>query len=278
MSGRFLVIGESGLDVFHTMRHERIAPDAPVLVGVYQATTYNSGMASNVVANLVSLGADHVDSILSDPPITKTRFVDTVNGQIVYRGDGLPPSDGGDRVKTPFAINDLRMQLDHTQYDCIVVSDYAKGYLTTHSMQQIAQEAANHGILAIADTKAILGEWSRRFDYVKINEREYNAQVKALGECPERFCEDLIVTFGKGGSTHFHGGELAGKVVPSVVPTAPVVVADSSGAGDTYCAAFVLMITKTGGDIATAMDYANRAARIAVSRRGVVAVCAEEVE
>ncbi len=64
-------------------------------------------------------------------------------------------------------------------------------------------------------------------------------------------------------------------------------MSDLAGAGDTYLAAFALSyvsqrqaIKEPGAEsviVRGAMGYANRAARIAVSKRGVVAVKADEV-
>lgn len=281
MSGRFLVIGEHGLDVFEHCHVNRIAPDCPVPIALPYATTYAPGMAANVAANLLSLGATTVDTILSSPPLTKTRYVDEASGYVMLRVDGREDEDGrweesGDGVREPFRIEQFREQAKRADYDAVVISSY-KDYLNEDSIARIATDCLALGIPTFADHKLILGEWSRYLSYVKINAHEYEAQLAKLGEYPERFCENLIVTFGAGGSKHFYGGRLAGKVGMTHVPVAPVEVSSLSGAGDTFHAAFALMMVGNGGDVASAMDFANRAARIAVSRRGVVAVRRDEI-
>lgn len=280
MSGRFLVIGECGQDTFHHCRVNRLAPDIPIPVALPYATTYSPGMAANVAANLVSLGATEVQTMLSEPLI-KTRYVDEASGYIMLRVDGAQDEDGewkadGDRIIEPFSPM-VRLPLHANLYSAIVISDYAKGYLSEESIEQIAQWGADFDVPTFLDTKKLLGDWSKQC-IVKINEREYQAQVRELGANPERFCRDLVVTFGARGSKYFVGGDAAGKVNELHVEVEPIEVSSLSGAGDSYHAAFALMMVKTGGDIATSMDYANRAARIAVSKRGVVAVRAEEIQ
>lgn len=279
---RFLVIGEHGLDTFHHCKVKRLCPDAPAPIALPYATTYAAGMAANVAANLLSLGAEHVDTILSSPPIEKARYIEESSGYIMLRVDGRQDEDRkweerGDSAGKPFQIEHLITKLNCAHYDAVVISSY-KDYLNEQSIALIAAECSARGILTFADHKLILGEWSRQLTYVKINEREYEAQLVKLGAHPERFCENLVVTFGANGSKHFHGGELAGKVKETHVPVAPVEVSSLSGAGDTFHAAFALMTVKTGGFIAESLDFANRAARVAVSKRGVVAVTAAEVD
>jgi bifunctional ADP-heptose synthase (sugar kinase/adenylyltransferase) len=62
------------------------------------------------------------------------------------------------------------------------------------------------------------------------------------------------------------------------VPVDPIEVSSVAGAGDTFLSALALYLAKYWGcDLFDAVDYACMAARIAVSKRGVVAVRAEEV-
>jgi bifunctional ADP-heptose synthase (sugar kinase/adenylyltransferase) len=271
VSGAFLVIGESGIDRYIYGEVKRLAPEAPVPVINPTRETNNAGMAGNVVANLVSLGAVRVDSILSDPPITKTRYVDEVSGQMLVR------VDENDRVTQPFDRELFGRMIRENCYDALIVADYAKGYLTEDDIAYIALKAKQGLIPTVVDTKKILGSWSKNVRWIKINEREYAAQVKVLGQHPEEFCENLVVTLGRDGAAYYAGGRHTGKARGVRVPVEPISVSDLSGAGDTFCAAFALMITKTDS-VTKAMDYANRAARVAVSKRGVVAVEASEVE
>lgn len=268
---RFLVIGEAGIDQTHIMRHDRIAPDGAYPVGLYQSTQYNPGLASNVVANLLSLGADHVDSILSDPPLEKTRFIDASTGHPVYRGDGLPPSKIVDRVNVTFdsdaIIDTFENELDKKP-DCVVVSSYDKGFLTTDDIEFIAAEAKLRDIPTIVDCKFLLGKWSVNC-IIKINQKEYNAQLAKL-EKPAIWCKELIVTLGAGGAW-----DVTRNVV---IPVAPIQVADLSGCGDSFCAAFAIEYIRSGWNVRQSVDFANRAARIAASKRGVVAVRVQEVE
>ena len=89
----------------------------------------------------------------------------------------------------------------------------------------------------------------------------------------EQFCENLIVTMGDKGSRWISKHSYEPMVT---IPVDPIEVSSVSGAGDTALAGIV-METLRSYSIAEAMSYGNRAARIAVSKRGVVAVRAEEV-
>ena len=68
---RILVIGDSCTDEFIYCDIERICPEAPVPVLKPTKTTTNPGMASNVVENLKSLGAE-TDIITNDNFIKKS--------------------------------------------------------------------------------------------------------------------------------------------------------------------------------------------------------------
>lgn len=274
MSGRFLVIGESGLDVFHRCHVHRIAPEGPVPVALPFATIYSPGMAANVVANLLSLGATTVDTILSEPALTKTRYIDEQSGNLMLRVDGRTDEKGeweenGDKVSAPFNHVAFRDRIartvngGETKWDGVLISEYGKGYLSTENIGDIAWLCNQYGIPTWLDTKHILDANTRHVTFVKLNRREYQAQLKA-GVKPEMLCGNLLVTQGQEGMWWVNEDVH--------VPVEPVKVAEVSGAGDTALAALALAFYENGGDLTKAMEFANRAARVAVSRRGVVAV------
>jgi D-beta-D-heptose 7-phosphate kinase/D-beta-D-heptose 1-phosphate adenosyltransferase len=221
--------------------------------------TRNWGMAGNVVANLKSLGAEKVETITPNYAIIKTRYVDQTSGYIVMR------VDENDEVKVSLDLDDVP---DVRQFAAIVISDYNKGFLSTHLITAIAVLAKRNGVPVFLDTKKLLGHWSEEITFVKINEKEYKAHEDSnalLG-----YCENLIVTLGARGAKWVNRDD--------TVCAEPIEVADVSGCGDSFLAGFVLKWLWNGGNVVTAMEYANRVARIAASKRGVVAVKAEEVE
>lgn len=263
-----LVIGEIATDRWITGSATRICPEAPVAILNPIKTTENFGMAGNVRANLLSLGADRVDLVCQLKEIVKTRYVDAQSGQMILRVD---ENDVADPIDEDWLAQKLRSE----SWSAVVISSYNKGLLPNRAVTAIAEYCRAVKIPAFMDTKALLGDWSKSVDFVKINEREYDAHTKA-GIDPARHCGTLIQTLGPRGARIIC--KIDDAFLDHVVPVAPIEVSSVAGAGDSFMAAFVMETLRSQGDIPQAVDYANRAARIAVSKRGVVAVRAEEVQ
>ncbi len=264
---KFLVIGEVCRDIHVKCQIDRLCPEAPVPVLKPITSTETFGMAGNVAANLKSLtDIEKIDLRTPNNMIKKTRYVDAASGYIITRIDENDYSE-------PYSAHyDWEV---NEYYDGVLISDYNKGFLTELDIQKISVAALNQGIPVFLDTKKMLGSWSTPVSFVKINEKEY-LQQKAVYQWPENLCKSLIVTLGSKGAKCF---------VPNIeMPVDPIAVSDVSGAGDTFLAAFAIGYVKhfnNGlghlGAVGQAMFFANRAARIAVSKRGVVAVNREEV-
>lgn len=265
MSYDIIVIGEKCNDIFVNGVVNRISPEAPVPVFEPNTTTIIDGMAGNVFNNIKALNPALKSKFISQEiPIKKTRFIDTTSGYILLRVDEddqtLPCS-----VKSFF--NDHQIIDDSTQ--AVVISDYNKGFLNELKIRMINKVSKAKNSNIFLDTKKILGRWSRDIDFVKINQKEYEMQLKHssitdLLDC----CKNLIVTNGEKGSTWIN---------KSITVSTPVVeVRDVVGAGDTYLAAFVIKYIECN-DVVESMTYANKAASIAVSKKGTVVVHKNEM-
>jgi bifunctional ADP-heptose synthase (sugar kinase/adenylyltransferase) len=155
--------------------------------------------------------------------------------------------------------------------DAVVISEYNKGFLTPGKMHMIAQFCWANKIPLFADSKSLLSDWSRKITFVKINEVEFQAHLDK-GLSPWQECQHLLVTkggagidlYGQDGTVVHHADAHGGNII------------DVAGAGDTVIAALVVNYLETG-DIKQAMEFSMRAASVAVSKRGVVAVKREEV-
>lgn len=258
---KVLVIGETCCDVTVHCSVTRLCPEGPVPVANPVHATESLGMAANVYANLRSLGCGEARLLSQTSDIVKTRYVDEVSGYLLLRVDEHDKAD-------PIDATQLEQTLKE-DWAAIVISSYDKGFLSEDDIAFIGATARQRRIPTFLDTKRVLGPFSRDITFVKINRREYDLNVKAIGR-PAEHCQNLIVTLGAQGSWWVNGDQ--------TVSVDPVVVSDVTGAGDTALAALALAYLTSGGNVLKAMDYANRAARIAVSRRGVVAVKQEEVE
>ena len=117
---KFLVIGDSCLDVYHYGTCERISPEAPVMVLKQTHTNTAPGMSANVVANVEAFGAE-VQHATNEKTLLKHRYVDERFNQHLLRVDEgecapIPPLD-------PSYLALIG------SVDCVVVSDYNKGFL-----------------------------------------------------------------------------------------------------------------------------------------------------
>jgi bifunctional ADP-heptose synthase (sugar kinase/adenylyltransferase) len=237
---RILVIGESCRDIFVYCDSTRLAPDLPVPILQPKTTKENPGMAMNVFRNIKSLH-DACDIHTNDKweKVTKTRYVHERSNHLFLRIDE----------------NDLigRISFKNVDfnYDCVVISDYNKGFLSADDIEYIC---SNHPCVFI-DTKKPLGVWARNSRYIKINKYEY---TRSSCEIVREYDDKIICTLGGDGAI-FRGKKFGVNYVDA---------RDTSGAGDSFMAALVVRFMQTD-DIEESIKYANQKASTIVSIRGV---------
>jgi D-glycero-beta-D-manno-heptose-7-phosphate kinase len=169
------------------------------------------GMAKNVYKNFLSLN-QHVDFYTNVEDIRKVRVIDSNNRNIVR-------IDYNDKVKPCdvqyFYTKDLK------KYDCVVISDYDKGYVSKEIINYLTKNF--DGKIFVDSKKKDLSCYENCI--IKINEHECTL-VKSF---PNEY--QLIVTLGKNGAKwknkHFK-------------PYDCQEVKDICGAGDTFFASFVI--------------------------------------
>jgi D-beta-D-heptose 7-phosphate kinase/D-beta-D-heptose 1-phosphate adenosyltransferase len=296
---RILVVGDLMLDQYIWGTVERISPEAPVPVLSPGRKATRAGGAGNVALNLAGLGLDvavagyageddHGDELLdfmegcdidtsavirlSDrPTITKTRVL--AGHQHVLRVDteDLSDIDSGHRDQLFKAI------IAKLPVDAIILSDYAKGVLTTRLCQRLIEVAEETSTPVLVDPKGIdfskysgasvltpnLHELARAggvqagdFDELTRIAKSY---VEKLG------LEFLIVTRGADGMT------LVDKDQTIHSPAKAREVFDVSGAGDTVIASIAAAMLG-GLGYADMLHMANVSAGIVVGRVGTVAI------
>ena len=240
MNKRILVIGDACQDIYTYCKIKQLAPDKPVPVLLPINEVRGFGMAGNVYENLRILNID-TDIICNKDweKISKNRFVDLETNHMFVRID----SD----FRTP-RIDLSKISYD---YDCIVISDYNRGFLTEDDISQIC---SNHP-LTFLDTKKILGDWANSATFLKINEHEYFRSKEKIS--PELW-EKTIETRGSKGC-FFRGLNYE---------TEPQEVIDVSGAGDAFLAALVHDYLQNES-IPGAIVYANSVAAKVVRKKGV---------
>ena len=257
---KILVIGDSCQDLFRYGTCDRLSPEAPVAIMKPIRTTGNGGMAINLFENLKALGVE-ADIITNDIRPVKTRYVDEVSNQILLRVD-----ESDDII--PIESSLLLCDINYNDYDCVVISDYDKGFLDEGDINYITE----HHPLVFMDTKKKIGDWAAGIEFIKINEKEYQRNENWLFG---NYNGKVVVTLGKEGAKVCRSD---GKHSPTLLVgiDSEHEVRDLSGAGDTFLAGLVAEFIKTS-DICEAIRFANRCAAWVVSQKGVVIVNPEKI-
>ncbi|WP_260738999.1 bifunctional D-glycero-beta-D-manno-heptose-7-phosphate kinase/D-glycero-beta-D-manno-heptose 1-phosphate adenylyltransferase HldE [Tunturiibacter lichenicola] len=306
---RVLVIGDIMLDRYIHGDVERISPEAPVPVIRHAQRYERAGGAANVAMNLAGLGcqtflaglwgndAEQVElaaiieragintvGVVSSslPTISKTR--------IVGRTQQLLRLDIESRDPIP-AIEAQRLQERATELvgkvHAVILSDYAKGALSAPLCEAIIRTARSAGIPVLADPKTPdfskytgattvcpnLGELSTATGIAAHHTDELLAAGQAL--VAEHDFKFLTVTMSEKGITVLRAPspENAG-IYHS--PARAREVFDVSGAGDTVIATLAACLAG-GLKVETAVELANLAAGIVVSKVGTVPIAGHEL-
>src|SRR5262245_18986528 len=303
---RVLVVGDAILDEYLVGDCSRISPEAPVPVLRVHNTRRVLGGAANTAANVVSLGgqASLIAIVGSDDggrrlrqcareagvdlravdhgmaTLRKTRVVGQQQQIVRLDYDDQPPPSASIAAQ-------VLEQFDACveRCDLVVISDYAKGFLSVDLAQEILRRAHAHGLQVIVDPRPQNRDCYRGCDYITPNWKEARALLRLPDAeiSPELAVEvaralaaeaatNVVLTLGA------HGMLLCGRHGSErfAVPTLAREVFDVCGAGDTVVAAFALSLA-AGADHATAVAIANRAASAVVAKFGTATVTAEEV-
>ncbi len=171
---KILLIGDVMLDNNITTKITKIANEAPIAVFEQQMTEYKLGGCGNVLQNLVNMGANltivgcvgndingskiheivnslkvnnNIITINGHVTVTKTRYFS--EKKLVFRSDCEAPLVISDNVWKPL-IDSL---LTDKMYDCIIFSDYNKGFLTKTLCQYVINKANDMNIVTCVDPK-----------------------------------------------------------------------------------------------------------------------------
>jgi D-beta-D-heptose 7-phosphate kinase/D-beta-D-heptose 1-phosphate adenosyltransferase len=296
------VVGDLMLDETWSGEVTRVAPEAPVPLLALAAMSRRAGGAGNVVENLSALGARTIalgavgpeeegawlarrlgtlpgaraGLIAVDPSRTtpvKRRMVS--EGRQILRVD--QEIAAGLSLRAEDAL--LAAALDAVlEADVLLLSDYAKGTLTPRLLAELVAAARKKGIPALVDPKGKDYARYRGASVVTPNRKELElvtgesardlAAVAALGERLRAALglDALLVKLSEEGMLVVSGGEAPRKIAARARE-----VFDVTGAGDTVLAALGLALG-AGLDLASAADFANRAAGCAVARVGTAPV------
>ena len=173
-------------------------------------------MVLNVKENMLSFGANVQIITNSGNRITKERFIDEASGQQLLRLD-----TGENELLEPLNIKNVNIH----GYDCVAISDYDKGFLTTQKIFDLVDWF--DGPVFIDSKKTTLPVHKDNV-FIKINEDEYK-------KLTHQESKNLIVTKGA------NGADYQGTNYPAI----GCGVFDVCGAGDTFLASLVYFFSFT---------------------------------
>jgi D-beta-D-heptose 7-phosphate kinase/D-beta-D-heptose 1-phosphate adenosyltransferase len=299
-----LVVGDLMLDRFVYGDVGRISPEAPAPVIAVKREEATPGGAGNVALNIAGLGArcilvsaigdDDAGRTLSEtfgltggqidarlvldasrPTTQKARFVSEQHSTHLLRADWEETHALPKHCEDEILAN-ARQALPAC--GALVLSDYGKGVLTPHVVEQLIAEARkldkpvivdpkNHDYTTYKNATLITPNRAELSRAAHKELRKTDEIVKAAAELIKRASLDaILVTRSEDGMTLVRA---KGDAVH--IPSHPVKVRDVSGAGDTVVATLATMLAMST-DLEAATRAANAAAAVVVGKRGTAAV------
>jgi rfaE bifunctional protein kinase chain/domain len=307
---RILVIGDVMLDHYCFGDATRISPEAPVPVVNVSSETDTVGGAANVAHNIATLGAkvevlggigDDANGVKLRQHLTSNRI--TFDARFLLRGARTI-------TKTRVIVRNQQLcRLDHEEglatyrevlsgkkamaglekkiaaADGVILSDYAKGVLTTERIAEITRLVRKQGKFIALDPKPSSGNTFDDLDLITPNRHEafelagtpsaLESESDLSAACASIWRQfhprNLVVTLGADGMLISRGGKVGQRI-----PTAARQVYDVSGAGDTVIAALTLALT-SGASLEDAAHFANAAAGVVVAKLGTATVTPQEL-
>lgn len=301
-----LVIGDLILDHYVMGRVSRISPEAPVPVVHVESETLRLGGAANVFNNILALGgkadlcgvigADESGRLLlkelgksrsgrggviidHDRPTTRKSRVIAHNQQIV-RYD----MEGRQELKGTLQKRLLRyVESRIRELSCIVVSDYAKGVVSSALMTELTRMAALRKIPVIVDPKVEHFSYYKGVTVMTPNHLEATQAAGLHGDDDQTInqagavirqrlgCQSVLITRGEKGMSLYEGEGTSWHL-----PTQARQVYDVTGAGDTVIGTLALALA-TGANMREAATLANHAAGIVVGMVGTATVSPKQL-
>ncbi|MGE0174414.1 MAG: D-glycero-beta-D-manno-heptose 1-phosphate adenylyltransferase [Oligoflexales bacterium] len=301
---KILVVGDPILDEYWEGKVTRISPEAPVPVHLVTKTHFTAGGAANVARNVQLVGGqamlcgvwgkddsaqtlrdllntDKVDfsltiSSATKPTIRKTRVTSNSHHIVRIDWEKIDPIDAAEQ-------NQLFSNITESNFNALLISDYAKGGLTPEFLKNLLTATQARGIPVIIDPKGTNYDKYRGAFLITPNEKE---ACDALGldlleTWPKEYLADelkkrygfknVIITLGPKGM--FGSFEKETHYLEAVKRE----VFDVSGAGDTVVAMLALALA-SGCGFKEAMHIANTAAGIVVEKWGTQPILMDELK
>lgn len=303
---KVLIIGDLIMDHFIWGNVNRISPEAPVPVVDVESESLLLGGSANVANNINSLGGwcvvagvvgndsdgEALIKLLKQKKIrTRSIVVDhvrptTIKTRIIAHNQQVVRFDREAKYEiTRETMNKVRAQILRAvaSVDVIIVSDYAKGLISSELIDEIVAVARRNKIPIAVDPKVTHFEYYKDVSIVTPNNLEASRAsgieitdkktLKAAGELLSKKlgCEALLITRGE------HGMNLFERASSTHIPTVAKEVYDVSGAGDTVIGVIGLALG-SGATYKEAAVLANYAAGVVVGKIGTAALSLGELK
>lgn len=309
---RIVVIGDIMIDKYVIGNVNRISPEAPVPVLDVTSEYFTLGGAGNVAKNIVSLGSECVICSVIGLDVDGSKLIEymesldinssgmfidpqrktTVKTRVMSGTQQIVRIDKEDRKQINQNIfNSIIETLKSTNdVNAIIISDYAKGVISTGLIEEIVKISKEKNIPINVDPKD--KNYNMYYDVATITpnikelsfgtgisissdediERAVNKTFQLLN------CNNVIVTRGEDGMSIFSNpfkNDMEKQIICHI-PTVAKKVFDVSGAGDTVISAFTLARV-AGATLEEASKISNMAAGIVVEKVGSYAVSINEL-
>lgn len=296
---RILVVGDVMLDRYWFGEVSRISPEAPVPIVRIERREERLGGAANVARNAAALGArtgllgvvgddeagNAVEQLLDQMSIQSYLRRDSaistiIKLRVIGRQQQLLRVDF-EEAPSDTVLRDKLTQFNTllTDYDIIVLSDYAKGSLVNVADMIAAARSMDKKVLVDpkgddfsryagatiltpnkSEFKRVAGSWQ--------TEEQLTAKAQQLRR--DLRLEALLLTRSEEGMTLYTEQDVMH------IPAVAREVYDVSGAGDTVIATMAVMLG-AGMSFVDAVSIANRAGGIVVGKLGTATVTKEEL-
>lgn len=301
LAPNILVVGDLMIDNYVWGSVERISPEAPVQILKITKEENKLGGACNVALNIISLGAKaHICGIIGDDvdgnmlvsmldsadikrdllcvksdfqTIKKSRFI--ASHQQVLRVDRESPNaclDSNILQKIQDNINN---------FDAIILSDYAKGALSTDFTKSIISLANTYKKPILCDPKG--DDYSKYANATLLTPNKKEAQIatniridseESLLNAIKKLKDDYHLTYAL--ITLSEDGIAIFDSKLTQIPTLAKEVFDVTGAGDTVIAALAFGLCNNM-DIYKSASFANAAAAVVVGKIGSAQATISEI-
>ncbi|MCR8708660.1 D-glycero-beta-D-manno-heptose-7-phosphate kinase [Campylobacter sp. RM5063] len=292
---KILVVGDFMVDHYIWCDCTRISPEAPVMVMKSQKEDKRLGGAGNVYANLKSLGAEVFALGLVGDDESGRFLKENLNAKLLVEKDRKTPLKSrvlshSQQVLRLDDENDFDTKLEDEiiqeykkiakDYDAIILSDYAKGVLTSKVTKALIEHANTLNLPILIDPKGSDFSKYQNATLLTPNKKEANQalgveKIDNLEKALKKLKDDLnlaysIITLSEEGIALFDE-----KL--HIIPAKALEVYDVTGAGDSVIAmlAYALALKV---DIVKACELANDAAAVVVAKVGSVSVSLEEIK